>query len=467
MFFEQIIRQDIGCAAYVVGSTGAGEAAVIDPRIDMVPEIIDLAEREGMRIRYVVETHNHADHVSGHHLLAQRTGATIAVYEAAGAAYPHLPLRDGQELTLGEVRLRAIHTPGHRPEHIAVGVIDSTRGDEPWVVLTGDSLFIGDVARPDLAVDGQEGAEALFHSLHKRLLTLPDGTLAYPTHVSGSLCGRVTNRMTGTSIGFERHFNPALTISEEKAFVQFMNESLPERPPNMARIVELNKVAEPLEIATPGPLTAEQVKQAQAEGAAVLDIRSPAGFAAGHVPGAITVDFNGNQFQNRVGLVLSAAQPLVIIANSDEQIAQIGPALAVIGFNRLAGYLNGGMSAWKQAGYEVATLPQMSVQQLAERRAQQPNLQVIDVRERSEWEGDHIEGAALVPFHKLSTSAGALDLQKPVALVCASGHRSMIAASILRAQGAAEVINVEGGMNDWHAANLPTESAQAMAGAAK
>src|SRR5215813_389196 len=299
MYFEQILRPDIGCAAYLVGSNEAGEVAAVDPRIDMVDELLALAKREKLRIRYVIETHNHADHVSGHHELARRTGATIAIHEAAGVAYPHLALHDGYELALGEVRLRILHTPGHRPEHIAVAAVDTARGEEPCLVLTVDSLLIGDVARPDLAVSGQQGAEALFASMHEKLLALPDGTLAYPAHVSGSLCGRVTNRMTGTTVGFERRHNPALDIAAEDDFVRYMTESLPERPPNMGRIVALNMADEADETSETSPplaLSPQEVQQLRARGALVLDTRSAADFAAGHISGAITVQLNGSQF---------------------------------------------------------------------------------------------------------------------------------------------------------------------------
>jgi len=318
MFFEQILREDIGCAAYIVGSDG-GEAAVVDPRIDMVDEILSVAKREGLRVRYVVETHNHADHVAGHHELAERTGATIAVHADAGVEYPHLALRDGDELPLGEVALRVLHTPGHRPEHIALAIVDTTRGGDPWVALTGDSLFIGDVARPDLAIDGEKGAAQLFHSLRERLETLPDGTLVYPAHVAGSLCGRVTNRMTATTIGYERRFNPALALTNEGEFVLYMNESLPERPPNLARIVELNKSAAPTAIAAPQPLTPEDVERLLSEGALALDVRSPKKFATGHVPGAAAISLSGSSFPNSVGITLPATAPLVLIANNADQ----------------------------------------------------------------------------------------------------------------------------------------------------
>jgi len=457
VILEQILRRDIGCAAYLVGSEAAGEAAVVDPRIDMIDEIVALAERDGLRIRYIVETHNHADHVSGHHQLAARTGATIAVHEDAGVAYPHLPLHDGDELELGEVRLRVIHTPGHRPEHIVLAVIDTSRGDEPWAVLTGDSLFIGDVARPDLAIDGREGAYALFDSLHQRLLSLPEGTLVYPGHVSGSLCGRVSNRMTGTTIGFERRFNPALTIDARPAFVEFMNESLPERPPNMARIVELNRSAEPLELRDPAPLDVDAVRRLLDQGARVLDVRDTAAFGQEHIPGAIGVPLDGSQFQNRVGLVVPTDVPLVLVADDEAMARRTATMLSVIGLTTIAGYRAGGIDAWRAAGEPLDRIPGMTVQELRAalgRDGAAP--QVVDVREPSEWQGGHIPNAVHIPFYRVDERAGEIDPARPVAVICGSGQRSMLAASLLKARGIEDVHNVEGGMTAWHAAGLPT-----------
>ncbi len=450
MYFEQIVRSDIGCAAYLIGSA-TGEAAVVDPRIDMVDEVLALLEHERLRLRYIIETHNHADHVSGHHALAARTGATIAVHESAGVAYPHQPLRDGEELALGEVRLRIIHTPGHRPEHIAVGVIDTTRGAEPWLVLTGDSLFIGDVARPDLAVPGQEGAQALFHSLRERLLTLPDGTLAYPAHVSGSLCGRVTSRMTATTLGYERAFNPALAIEDEAAFVRYTTESLPERPPNMARIVELNKAAAPATAANALALSAQELSRLHADGALVLDVRSPEAFAAGHLPGALSVQIEGAQFPNRAGLTLPLESDLVLVAATEAQAHEALTALSVIGHGRVLGFLAGGMPAWEQAGYPVEALPVLSPDDLRQQIASAGDVLILDVREHSEWAEGHIEGSINLPFYHISGQLHTLQQSRPISVVCATGHRSTIAASILQAAGFKRVYNVEGGMAAWNA----------------
>lgn len=466
MYFEQIVRQDIGCASYVVGSTDAGEAAVVDPRIDMVDEILEIAAREGLTIRYIIETHNHADHVSGHHRLSELTGAEIAVHKDGGAEYQHLALEDGQELTLGEVRLRILHTPGHRPEHIAVAAIDSSRGENPWLVLTGDSLFIGDVARPDLAVDGKDGATALFQSLHEKLLQLPEGTMVYPGHVAGSLCGRVNNRMTGTTIGFERTFNPALTILDQTEFVRFMNESLPERPPNMARIVRLNMSDEELEPVELHQLSVDDVATHQADGAFLLDVRSPADFAAGHIPGAINVYLDGGQFQNRVGLVFPPAARLVLITESDQEAHRAIDALLVIGFTNIDGYVTGGMQRWEQTGHEYVSTSDITVHDLQERMKTDSNLTVLDVRELSEWQEGHIESAPNIPFYKVRAAAEEFDPNGSYAVICAGGIRSMIAASVLQAQGFRSILNVEGGMDAWNSARLPTVKEQVVAGAA-
>src|SRR5437868_6520942 len=210
MFFKQFLRDDLGCASYMVGDTDAGECAIVDPQWD-ISEYLATAEQKGMRIRYVIETHNHADHVSGHGKLA-RYGAEIAVFDGAGVDYPHLALRDGDAIKLGDVYLGVLHTPGHRPEHIALSVTDSSRADEPWMVLTGDALFVGDVGRPDLAVKPEEGAAQLFTSLHSKLLNLPDGVEVYPAHVSGSLCGKSMSAKGSSTIGFERRYNHPLTI---------------------------------------------------------------------------------------------------------------------------------------------------------------------------------------------------------------------------------------------------------------
>jgi rhodanese-related sulfurtransferase len=278
-------------------------------------------------------------------------------------------------------------------------------------------------------------------------MRLPAGTMVYPGHVAGSLCGRVNNRMTGTTIGFERMFNPALTISDEDEFVRYMNESLPERPPNMARIVKLNMSDEMPAAAEARPLTREQWSAEQSSGAQLLDVREPAAFGAGHLPGAINVHIDGGQFQNRVGLVFPPAARLLLITGSEAEAAQTVEALSVIGFTDIAGFVIGSASGVTTTG--------ITVQQLDQKLANDPALRVIDVRETNEWSEGHIDGAAGVPFHKLRDAAKSLDASQPYALICAGGTRSMIAASILQALGFETIYNVEGGMGAWTAAHLP------------
>jgi hydroxyacylglutathione hydrolase len=241
MYFKQLVKEDLGCASYMVGCVNEGVCAVVDPRLDMVDDILELAAAKDMQIKAVIETHNHADHISGHGEIARRTGAPIYVHEQAEVAYPHRNLKDGDELRFGVAKLHVIHTPGHRPEHIALAVSDTSRSEDPWLVLTGDSLFIGDVARPDLAVPGEQGADALYDSIFDRLFKLEDGVEIYPAHVAGSLCGRGMNPKTSSTIGFERKHNPAAAPRSRSEFIRDMNENLPQRPPNMFNIVERNR----------------------------------------------------------------------------------------------------------------------------------------------------------------------------------------------------------------------------------
>ena len=226
MYFKQLVKEDLGCASYIVGCTSAGTCAIIDPRLDMVEDILELTAAKGLQVKAVIETHNHADHLSGHGELNRRTGAEIYVHEQAGVKYPHKTLKDGDELQFGVASLRVMHTPGHRPEHIALAVSDTSRSTDPWLVLTGDSLFIGDVARPDLAVPGEEGASVLYDSIFNRLLKLDDGVEVYPAHVAGSLCGRGMSSKTSSTIGFERKHNTAATPRSRIEFIHDMNENL-------------------------------------------------------------------------------------------------------------------------------------------------------------------------------------------------------------------------------------------------
>ena len=281
MFFRQFLRDDLGCASYLIGDTDVGECLVVDPQWD-VSEYLAIADQQGMRIRYVIETHNHADHVSGHGKLAQR-GAEIAVHKDAGVDYPHRALQDGDTIEVGSVRLGVLHTPGHRPEHIALSVTDTARANEPWLVLTGDALFVGDVGRPDLAIKPEEGAAQLYDSLHSKLLNLPDSVEIYPAHVSGSLCGKAMSAKGSSTIGFERRYNLPLTVNDSAEFVKEVTSELPPQPPHFQSIVEKNRGPLITEDPPVKAMSADDVQAIRKEGAIVLDTRSPKAFAASHV----------------------------------------------------------------------------------------------------------------------------------------------------------------------------------------
>jgi glyoxylase-like metal-dependent hydrolase (beta-lactamase superfamily II)/rhodanese-related sulfurtransferase len=454
VYFKQLVREDLGCASYIVGCTGAGVCAVVDPRLDMVDDILALTSAKALHVRAVIETHTHADHVSGHGELAELTGACIYVHEQAQVAFPHRRLQDGEELTFGMVKLRVLHTPGHRPEHIALAVSDTSRGDDPWLVLTGDSLFIGDVARPDLAVAGREGAEALYESIFNRLLCLDDGVEIYPAHVAGSLCGRAMNAKTSSTIGFERRHNLALVPASRAAFVQALNTRLPHRPPNMQAIVERNRAdyTRRAPLLTPGPLSPAAFRQEMEAGALAIDIRTSELFAQGHLASTLHVDLCGSAFATRVGFLAPPASSLLLIVECQADLQKALVQLSVVGYDRVCGFLAGGIEAWRQAGFPIEMVQQLNVAQLAQ---QQPGLSVLDVRDLDEWEAGHIAGAFHLPFSVVSEHADELDGMQPLAVICGSGQRSMIAIAMLKRHGFSSVFNVAGGMQAWEEAGLP------------
>lgn len=448
MFFKQLVKEDLGCASYIVGCTNAGVCAVVDPRLDMVDDILELTAARDLQVTAVIETHNHADHVSGHGELARRTGAEIYIHEQAGVDYPHKKLKDGDELQLGNVKLHVVHTPGHRPEHIALTVADTSRSEDPWLVLSGDSLFIGDVARPDLAVPGEEGASVLYDSIFDRLLKLEDGVEVYPAHVAGSLCGRGMNAKTSSTIGFERKHNPAVTPRSRAEFVRDMNQNLPQRPPNMYNIVERNRgdyahIEAPL---VPRPLDAPAFHREMENGALVIDTRSPHKFGEGHIPGAVHVYLRGSAFATRVGFIASPETRLLLVVKDERDLREAMTQLAVVGYDQVIGYLAGGMIAWQEAELPVQQLSQITVESLHSLRH---DLKVLDVRDQNEWDEGHIKGATHMPYYFIEQHAQELDPTQPMAVICGSGQRSSIACSILLGRGFTQLFNVAGGMEAW------------------
>ena len=432
MLFQQFLDDDLGCASYLVGDENAGIAAIVDPPYAIEPVLAAAAAR-GVEIVRVVETHTHADHLSGHGRLALEHGISISIHPAAEAEYAHDALTDGAELELGEVVLRAIHTPGHRPEHTCLAVIDRSRADEPWLVLTGDSLFVGDTARPDLAVGAKEGAEGLFHSL-RRLLELPDGVEVFPGHVAGSLCGRAMSSKASSTIGFERRFNQALQLRDEIAFVTETASVSAPKPPNMARLVELNR----------GPLVgaAGEVEELPVapEGATVLDVRPAADYVAGHAHGALNVPISGSSFATKAGFVLDAGDRIVVQAASAPEAQRAIRGLRTVGFLDLQGYVLG-------AGPErIEPVDIDELDALLEQGAE-----LIDVRERDERDSGYIAGSRNIPYRLLPMCGAEVPTDRPVVTICESGARAGIAASILAARGVAARPVLEGGMTAWAA----------------
>lgn len=455
MIFRQITHDDLGCASYLIGDEKAGVAAVVDPRLD-VDEYLSLARYMGVRIAHILETHNHADHVSGHGRLAAATGATLHLHRLAQPAYDHEPFDDGWELELGSVRVRAIHTPGHRPEHTAFALIDTARGPEPWAVLTGDSLFVGDIARPDLAVDRVEGARGVFHSLNERLMTLPDECEVWPGHLGGSLCGGPGMDMkVSSTIAYERAHNALLREHDEERFVEGAIGSLGPQPPNFRAIVEINRgplVSARIEAQ---PLTAAELETRARAGALVVDVRTDLQFDEAHIPGAVCNPAVRAGFGTKLAWVATPDQEIVLVGRDDEDGERATGLAASVGITRIGGYLAGGMTSWREEKRPTSRMRRIDASALREHIDE---VQVLDVRERSEWEEGHIPGSVHVPYHDIRGIPEGIDPSRPIAVVCSSGQRSAVAASLLQRDGARNVIHVaDGGVGTWAEHGGPLE----------
>lgn len=460
MIFRQIVHDDLGCASYFVGDDEAGVAAVIDPRLE-IGGYLELARYLGVEIDHVLETHNHADHVSGHGRLAAATGATIHIHRSAEPEYDHEPFDDGWELELGSVTVRALHTPGHRPEHTAFALLDTARdASRPWAVLTGDSLFVGDVARPDLAIDKEEGAAQIFRSLHDVLLGLPAETEVWPGHLGGSLCGGPGMDMkVSSTIGYERDHNPTLAVADQARFVAEAIAGLGPQPPNFKRIVAVNRGPLLRETLDAHPLTPRQVEAQRAEGALVVDVRTDLQFDDAHIPGAVCITILRAGFGSKLAWLADPDQAIVIVGRDDDDAKRGVELAAAVGIRRIGGYLAGGMTSWREEKRSVQGIERVDVEGLHERFDADGDLQILDVRERTEWEsGGHIPGSLFTPYHDIHELPAGLDARRPVAAICGSGQRSAVAASLLQRLGAQRVLHVvEGGVPEWGRRGYPLE----------
>ena len=457
MIFRQITHDDLGCASYLIGDEDAGVAAVVDPKLD-IDEYLRLARYLGVRIEHILETHNHADHVSGHGRLVAATGATVHIHRDAAPDYGHEPFEAGWELELGSLKVRAVHTPGHRPEHTAFALIDTARGPEPWAVLSGDSLFVGDIARPDLAVDKEEGARGIFASLHEQLLSLPETCEVWPGHLGGSLCGGPgMDLKVSSTIGFEREHQALLQLEDADEFVEKTTAALGPQPPNFETIVALNRGPLVKETVEAHPLNPRQVRQAHTDGALVVDVRTELQFDEAHIPGAVSITARRAGFGSKLAWLAKPEQPLVLVGRDDEDALEAAALAAAVGLRNVAGYLAGGMTSWREDKLDVERVPRMTVPELHE-RWEQDGLQVLDVREQGEWDAGHIPGSVHEPYHDIRDVPEGVDPNAPVAVICGSGQRSAVAASLLKRYGAEHAIHVvEGGVPLWKREGWPTE----------
>ena len=460
MYFKQFYLGCLAHASYLVGS--AGEAAVVDPQRDVDQYVAEAAAR-GLKIKYVVETHLHADFVSGHRELAARTGAEIVMGAAAGARFPHRAVRDGDELRVGKVIVRVLETPGHTPESISLLVIDTEVSDAPQKVLTGDTLFVGDVGRPDLAgargFTPQQMAGMMYESLHQKLLKLDDNVEVWPAHGAGSMCGRNISKETSSTIGQQRRFNYALAPMARDEFVRLLTTDLPEAPAYFSTDAAINREGAPplAEIQRPAALLPQQVVAYANLGYVVLDVRAAAEFGAGHVPGALNVGLGG-QFASWAGALIPLGTPLIVVAADEAQVDEAVTRLARVGHDTVRGHLRGGMDAWRGSGFEVSTVEQVTVSDLRRMLEEDSELQLLDVRRPAEFNAGHAPRAVNNPLGpSLRDEAARLDAERPLAVICAGGYRSSAATSLLRPLGFRRLYNVEGGTGAWVAAGYEVE----------
>lgn len=459
MYFEQFYLGCLAHASYLLASEG--EAVVVDPQRD-VELYLAAAAQQGVAIRHIVETHLHADFVSGHKELAARTGAKIYIGAEAGAMFSHVPVGDGYELRFGKASIRVLETPGHTPESVCLVVTDEEKSPAPWAVLTGDTLFIGDVGRPDLSPRHTPAqlAGLLYDSLHKKLLALADDVLVYPAHGAGSLCGKNMRAERSSTIGTERLTNYALQIKSREEFITQLTRNLPARPEYFVKDAEINRAgAGALSDLPPlRPVTPAELNAMLSGGEIALDVRPGDEFAAGHVPGSVNIALSG-QFASWAGTVLGLSAHPVLIGDSDSQLEQARLRLARVGIEVLDGYLDGGIPAWKKSGFALATISQLTAGEI-DARLKLNDVQVLDVRREPEWDAAHIENATWWPLDNFRVSPPELDHNAPIAVHCKGGYRSMIASSLLQRAGFKQIINVIGGFDAWQEAKLATVSSK-------
>ncbi|MDR4509920.1 MAG: MBL fold metallo-hydrolase [Candidatus Brocadiaceae bacterium] len=462
MYFKQIVVPGIGCLSYVVGCPAAKVAAVIDPKRD-VQDYLDIAKNEGMQITHVIETHIHADHVSGNQEIRSRTGADIYVHESAPVAFEHKTVKEGDTIELGTAKLEVIHTPGHTPHSLSLLVTDRSRSEEPWFLLSGDLIFVGDIGRPDLA--GKEllekQVENLHESIYKKLGKLPGRLEIFPAHGQGSLCGKGMSSKTSSTLGFERNTNPLLNIESVDEFKKTFMRTYPARPKSFSHIIAMNVRGAPLLERCPvdHPMFPQQFQKAMKEGTIVIDTRDAAAYGGVHIPGSINIGFE-NQMANWVGMVVEPESNILLVVADESKYREMCAILYRIGYDTILGYLLGGISAWQEEGLPITSLPQLSVQALKTELERKTRQHVVDVRTEAEWQDGHIEEAEHVQLTDMLLKGAALPKDETIIVTCRVGYRGNIAASYLQQQGFDKVYNLAGGMKAWANAGFPVKKNQ-------
>ncbi|MCS6873996.1 MAG: rhodanese-like domain-containing protein [Pyrinomonadaceae bacterium] len=453
MIFKQFYLGCLSHASYYIGSED--EAVVIDPQRD-VQQYLDEAEANGQKIKYVIETHSHADFVSGHLELARRTGAQIVYGQRADTKFPALKVKDGDELMIGKVKLRFLETPGHTPEGITILAQDTENPDAPMKMFTGDTLFIGDVGRPDLVgskgYTAEQMASMLYDSLHQKILTLPDETEVYPAHGAGSLCGKSLSKDTWSTLGEQKRTNYALQPMSKEEFIKLVTADQPEVPMYFPKSAAKNLEGAPSldELPRPKELSTEEILKFEG---VVIDVRPSSEYGSGHIPNSINIGLGG-QFASWAGTLIPIGTPIAIVAETAEQVEEAFTRLARVGHESVKGFI-----LIKNYTGEKKTVTQVSPKEANEALSRN-GAQLVDVRRKAEYESVHAKGAVNIPLHTLSKELGSLDPDKPTYVICQSGYRSSIGTSILENAGFKEIYNIVGGTNAWLKENLEVEPAK-------
>jgi len=458
MLLLQFFTPKIAHSSYILA--GSSYCAVIDPRRD-VQIYLDTARAAGWRISHIIETHLHADFISGHLDLVQKTGATVYAPNMGRCAFEHVPVSEGDEITLEDMVLKVFDTPGHTPEHVSYAVVDTTRGPEPSAVFCGDTLFVGDVGRPDLFPGrARELADALYTSLHDKLLKLPDFCEVYPAHAAGSLCGRAMAAKRQSTIGYERLYNSALQTVDREAFIASLTTDMPPAPDHFGRCSAINGKGPALvsSLPTPRALAPRDFAELAAEdNTVVVDARPYSAFGGQHIAGAYSLDLAGN-FPTFSGWVLPPDKEILLVTSDVSQVSEAVDWLRRVGMDRTVAYLEGGMAAWASAGMPMMHVPQLSAEELQDTVLSRPAAVILDTRAPAEYQSGHVSKSANMQVADIRTRHNELDRSAETVVVCSTGNRSSLGASMLLQRGFTNVKNAAGGITGYAAAGFSLES---------